>query len=833
MPWIAKCLLSHAITGMFTAALLVGVLRQKGSPASRALAGLLSGSLLWVLVNAMSEWYTIQGSPSDLIGGFAGVAIQVMVVSAFALCEILPDVLGKKSLAPGLPRVRLLLVAALSLAIAAMSFTDSYMGNRRVLANGSTTADYRFWFLAAGIWAAAVTLCGLILLFVKFSSEKDHRRRMQMKLYMLGIFLSLCLTMFFAFFLPLLGRSDLFFAGVDSSIIFAALMTYAILFHGMFDLRTALLRFLLRLVVSLLLAALIYGAFLTLFLEQNLSDLSIELLGAMSLFFVSVFVFAQKGLPVIDRLLMGRTPLLEELIRPLFELSADPSLDDDAGRVFRVLKASPHFSRGWLLIPHPDGACRLHRNEAEFDLPRKQRVLLQRLLFVDKLPDRAADALDRVYLLDEENLPALRQKRVTRALREAFEILSSSNMKALLPLTSGPRVCGWLALGERRDDLPFYTRDIGFLDSVRVALGILFHHRRHLWNSNRRGEEVRQDLARLTEAVSARTQKTAALSDRSLVYSSKRMHEAVDHALKLADSDRPVLITGETGTGKEVFARLIHQRSNRKDAPLVAVNCAAVTENLWEDELFGHVRGAFTDARGDRAGRIREAAAGVLFLDEIGEMPVSVQARLLRLLQEETFSPVGSDGLLKAHCRFVFATNRVLADMVKRGTFREDLYYRINVLEVQLPPLRDRPEDIPVLIDYYLERFQSEMGSTLRSVDPQALERLLRAAWPGNVRELENFLVRASLLCKHERLLLEDLPREMRRIQSPASRLVWTSSSDSLQIDSTLKELMDDYTKRILTAALKQTGGNRTQAAQLLGLKRGSLLYRMKELGIQ
>ncbi|MBL8020489.1 MAG: sigma-54-dependent Fis family transcriptional regulator [Leptospirales bacterium] len=826
MPWIAKVLISHTLTATFTGVLLVSVLRQRQSPAARALAGLLGGSLLWILVNALSEVLTVQGRPSDFAGAFAGVALQVMVISAYCLSEML----GAKELSKA-ARIRIVCVTLGSTVTAALSFTSDYITARTVLPDGSTTADYRLWFRAAGAWSTLVTLTGLLVLYGRFSREKEARIRMQMRLYMTGILFSLGMTVLLAYLLPLFaGRSDLFFAGVDSSIIFAALMSYAILFHGMFDLRTAFLRLLLRVFLSVVLAAGIYFLFLNFLLDRE-QRFSIELLAGLSVFFAAIFVLAQWLLPVIDRLLISQTPPLEKLLRPLFALSADPLIEDDAGRVFRLLAAAPHFSKGWLLVPRA-GGTRLHRNGLDTSLPRTHRIFLQRLLLVRKLPTAFLEKLDRVFLLDRE-VGGLPGGGAGKRFHKALVALGENGTKAFLPLTTAERLTGWLALGERPDDLPFYTRDLTFLESVRTALGVFFDYRRYLLEHQEKASAIEQDLTRLTEALSARTleSKRTELTDRSLVYRSPKMQETVEHALKLAGSERPVLITGETGTGKEVFARLLHERSTRAAGPFVAVNCAAVAENLWEDELFGHVRGAFTDARSERTGRIREAGNGILFLDEIGEMPLLVQARLLRLLQEGTFSPVGSDGSLEAKCRFVFATNRSLTDMIKRGAFREDLYYRINVLTLELPPLRERRQDIPVLAEYWVSEL-GKRGGTLQQIDDRAMRAMQNATWPGNIRELENFIVRMSLLSGSAVLTLEDLPREMRRTPPPG-QLLTTDQKDSIEIDATLKEMIDDYTRRVLRAALKQTGGNRTQAAALLGMKRGSLLYRMKELNIE
>jgi two-component system response regulator AtoC len=353
-------------------------------------------------------------------------------------------------------------------------------------------------------------------------------------------------------------------------------------------------------------------------------------------------------------------------------------------------------------------------------------------------------------------------------------------------------------------------------------------------------DEARADRDRLTSMLGAggksgrgRKAMMRTVEDRRLLYRSAAMEQVMSRVEKFAVGDQPVLVTGETGTGKELIARLIHAPGGQApDTPFVAVNCAAISDQLWEDELFGHVKGAYTDAKADRPGRIHEAGAGVLFMDEIGEMPLEMQAKLLRLLQERKYAAVGSDADRTARCRFVFATNRDLPDMIAKGGFREDLYYRINVFHLDLPPLRSRPEDIPLLLEHFLERSAGELGFALREIEPAAMEALTRYAWPGNIRELENFIVRASALSEGAVLNRSDLPLEMRGVSRRVPEVVITRNEIPYS-EKNLRELVDDYTRRIIEETLKKTEGNRTKAADLLGVKRGSLLYRMKELGVE
>ncbi len=302
-----------------------------------------------------------------------------------------------------------------------------------------------------------------------------------------------------------------------------------------------------------------------------------------------------------------------------------------------------------------------------------------------------------------------------------------------------------------------------------------------------------------------------------VVGTSPAMRRVYDLVARVAPSDASVLIHGETGTGKELVARAIHTRSARKSGPFVAINCAAVPANLIESELFGHARGAFTDAKAARAGLFVEADGGTLFLDEIGEMPVEVQPKLLRALQERKVRPVGSNAEVPFDARIVAATNRDLEIEVEARRFREDLYYRINVVKIELPPLRERGADVLAIAEHMLRAISN--GRTLR-LSPQAAERLMAYDWPGNVRELENCMERAVALARFDQIAVDDLPEKVRSFRS--DRVV-VSADDASEL-VTLDELERRYVRRVL----KMLGGNKSRAAQILGLDRRTL-YRKLE----
>jgi len=301
-----------------------------------------------------------------------------------------------------------------------------------------------------------------------------------------------------------------------------------------------------------------------------------------------------------------------------------------------------------------------------------------------------------------------------------------------------------------------------------------------------------------------------------VVGSSSAMRRVYDLVARVAPSDASVLIHGETGTGKELIARAIHSKSVRSDGPFVALNCAAVPANLIESELFGHARGAFTDAKSSREGLFVEANGGTIFLDEIGEMPVEVQPKLLRALQERKVRPLGSNAEVPFDARIVAATNRDLEIEVEEKRFREDLYYRINVVKIDLPPLRERGADVLAIAHHLLRRIAQGRNLTL---SPQAAERLMSYDWPGNVRELENCMERAVALARFDQITTEDLPEKLRTHRS--DRLV-VSAEDASEL-VTLEELERRYIHRVL----KMLGGNKSRAAQVLGLDRRTLYRKL------
>ena len=303
---------------------------------------------------------------------------------------------------------------------------------------------------------------------------------------------------------------------------------------------------------------------------------------------------------------------------------------------------------------------------------------------------------------------------------------------------------------------------------------------------------------------------------------------------KVARVDATVLISGESGTGKELVARGIHRRSPRRSGPFVAVNCSAIPQTLFEAEFFGHERGAFTDARATRAGFFEQAEGGSLFLDEVGELASDAQAKLLRALQERTITRLGGRAPRPVDVRVIAATNRQLEAEVRTGNFREDLYWRLNVVQITLPPLRERREDLELLFDHFLERINRDLGLSIRGITPEARQRMLDHPWGGNVRELENTLCRAAILCETQRIGLEDLPSRVRRGDSPAGARESADppSEDSISLGEAVRRSTAELEKRMVLARLEDYDGNRTRTAKSLGISRKTLFNKMRQYGL-
>ena len=362
----------------------------------------------------------------------------------------------------------------------------------------------------------------------------------------------------------------------------------------------------------------------------------------------------------------------------------------------------------------------------------------------------------------------------------------------------------------KRGAADFVTKPFQF-DELRHALDGAIEQRR-----------LKSENAWLREQLQQR------YSFEGIVGRSRVMRDLFQTLETVARTASTILISGETGTGKEVVARAIHHASPRRGQRFVALNCSAIPENLLEAEIFGHVRGAFTGAIGTRQGRLEQAHRGTLFLDEVGTMSMSLQMKLLRVLQEREFERVGDNQTIKVDVRVIAATNADLGRMVAEGGFREDLYYRLNVIPVTLPPLRDRREDIPLLVQHFLQKFCSEAGRPVMTVSQAAMRPLMTYAWPGNVRQLENAMERAVALSgPRSQIEIGDLPPDIQQASDAGDLIPGLAlPDDGLDFDAFISRIEHEVIRR----ALERTGGNKAAAATVLNLKRTTLVEKLKRL---
>ncbi len=348
-------------------------------------------------------------------------------------------------------------------------------------------------------------------------------------------------------------------------------------------------------------------------------------------------------------------------------------------------------------------------------------------------------------------------------------------------------------------------------DAVLISLERAFEHR-----------NLEQENRRLRKAVD----RTSSFGE--MIGASSGMREIFAMIRKVSDSRSSVLITGESGTGKELVARTLHYSGARSKQPFVPVNCTAIPDGLMESELFGHVRGAFTGAISSKRGLFEEANGGTIFLDEIGDMSPNLQVKLLRVLQERTFEPVGSSKTIKVDVRVIAATNQHLEQLIEQKQFREDLYYRLNVLPIEAPPLRDRTDDIPLLVHHFIDIGNQQRNSQIDGISEEAVKLLMNYRWPGNVRELENMIERVMILRSQGEILAEDLPAQFRqsRERSPQALRVPANGIS-------FKEVIGEFETDLILQALDQTHWNKNRAAQLLGLNRTTLLEKIKKKGLE
>ena len=453
-------------------------------------------------------------------------------------------------------------------------------------------------------------------------------------------------------------------------------------------------------------------------------------------------------------------------------------------------------------------------------------MLMKRILVVD---DEESIRLTLSALLGHRGYHVIAENSAAKAL----EVLETEEVDVILADVRMPDMDG-IELTRRivAQEMPVTIIVMSAYGSVETAIKAMKAGAYDYITKPFKTDEVILTLTKAEERESLRRENAALKAEmvdlhhfEGIIGRSQAMEQVFKLVSKISDYKSTVLITGESGTGKELVARAIHNSSPRAGHPFVAVNCGAIPETLLESELFGHKRGAFTDAHTDKDGLFSEADGGTLLLDEIGELPLPLQVKLLRVLQENTIRRVGDTKDIQTDVRIIAATVRNLDDEVKSGLFREDLYYRLNVLPVHMPPLRDRADDIPLLVEHFIGRHNKRLGTNIKGVTTEVERLLISYSWPGNVRELENTIERAMVLAEGNQVTRKELPG---RIQETRDAIHMTLGSGELSIKKTMRIIEEELIRR----ALEKTGGNRTVAAKYLEISHRALLYKIKTYGI-
>ncbi|NBO65492.1 MAG: GAF domain-containing protein [Acidobacteria bacterium] len=494
-----------------------------------------------------------------------------------------------------------------------------------------------------------------------------------------------------------------------------------------------------------------------------------------------------------------------ELTRLMLEISNDISSRTDFSEITELL-----IDRGIELLKADYGAIAILDPAGEllhFDGARSRRGFDLRKSVEARFREarvlRLADHPMVAAIIEEARSVRLNDEKSTPLGRYLFASVLSGKSALIVPIKVKERVLGIIAIIWHTEEVQLSDYDLQLLEGMSSQLGIALEKDR---------------LA--TEVLRLKRQLNDQRAGERIIGTSAALRRVVDLSLSVSDSNTTVLLQGESGTGKELIASLIQFNSRRASRPFIKINCGAITESLLETELFGHERGAFTDARSRRVGRFEEASGGTLFLDEIGEMSLSAQVSLLRILQDGEFTRVGGSEVIRTDVRVIAATNKNLEDEIERGRFRRDLYYRLNVYPIHLPPLRERRDDIEQLVAYFIDRYQQKIGRRVTGISDQALNMLRQYSWPGNVRELENCLERAVIMAAGRVITDTDLPEAIRSHQLPLVSGV---------IEILLPKRMDEIEEVAINHTLLLTNGDKAKAARLLGIGRKTLYRKLDD----
>lgn len=840
MNWFTLIAFFHLLSSLIILIVLIISLRKKNkNSAQRAFVFLVLAFLLWALQSLFSHVIANFETPSRPLSILGGMAVLAISYAGYTFCEFFPAGLEIKGYTK-----RLKSAAFITVVISLSIFTDEWIYNSHIK-GGRVASSYGIFFYITSGWAILLILAGLSLVLLKYRRTEEKRKRMQIRLFVIGAGLNLLVTVLFSFVLPVMGYDKLFFLGPDAAMISLPVLVYAIIFHQLLDVRTATLRFILWLAVSFVVSLLFYFVYNLLLLSQNWIHFSLAQIIPLSIVFLMGIFYNRVLQNRIDTIFFPQVKKVEDLILNLidkrFLKSGGFLLHRLLQTILETLADAFGFDKGFFLAVGHDNKLYFYGLQQQ-KIPIKARNMetLKRLQLRNRLPEAFLQELDQIILLEKATLKPFsgrahfgqKYPHVVKSLQEIFNTLEQENFALLIPLLFQHEINGFLIIGPKRNGLPYYSHELKRLEAIRVFITMSLRNQTYLDAVEAEKAKAEEEVSNLTKFISQQETIQLSVQDRTLIFQSQAMSHVIQKSQDAAASTYPVLISGETGTGKELIARSIHENSDRHDKPFIVVNSAAIPATLWEDEIFGHVKGAFTDARSDREGLVAQARDGTLFFDEVGEIPLELQSKLLRLLQEHQFTPVGGSKPQKAQCRFIFATNRNLQTLQEKSEFRSDLFYRINVLPIHIPPLRQRKEDIPGLVEHFAALFSKDSNRPHIKFSLNAMDKLFYYDWPGNVRELENVIIRILAGAHKDTIEAEDIPLWTNLQKEKEGQGIQADNDSLYRLNGNFDELLHNYERRLIRQALRKSGGNKTQAAKLLGIKWGKLNYRIKELGL-
>lgn len=781
---------------------------------------------LWSASTAILRLWSILYSPSDLLGSIAG-----MFGTAVGWSVLFYSLRAREKPLEKLELGILWSTGLITIGMCVLPFLPGFVTDRRVV-DGVVVGQRGVFFYVTSIWTFFLVFVGLGLVIRARRREQRPVHRRRMSWLIAGIGPASVAAFAFTFLQPAVSAKPGPFAwiGPATAVFVSSLLFLGISRYAIYDLQTGLHRTIFLIFLASVCASSIY-------IPVGVS-LSSEAPGRFTiptgLFLLVLILLSHSAFayfyPMVSGYLLGRMRNPEDIVRQVLGLAAD--VDRDADEVCRdvslLLKFSFQAERAVVALPAerrfrivvPDGG----------DVSSSHQLALLKILNARAAVTRAAAVgmLLSPADLDVKNIgPAIfdgrRHPRMLRKADALREELTTLGFDVFMPVVYGRRVLAVFLLGGKSGKAPFFQSEHSTLRTLAAALGIA------LKNVDEYSRIVRVNTALLQQGedpVIEPIQRTVHVAGESeIVYRGRRMEQAIEEIEKAALHDESVLILGETGSGKDLAAHLIHAKSARSEKPFIAVNCGAIADSLLENELFGHERGAYTGADKRYQGLFEQADGGVLFLDEIGEISENLQVKLLRVIEDRKVPRLGG-AAVRVDIRLIAATNRDLRARVEEGLFRADLFYRLNVITIRMPRLVDRPEDIPALADHFLRKFAKRFGRERMRLSGDAVKRLQAYHWPGNVRELQNMLLRAMTTTSEELLKATDFP-DLGLAENTTGR----AEIPGVQTQRRPGETLDDFMRRIenvmIQDALVRSNGNKAQAARDLGLSRTTFYHKI------